>query len=205
MEKTVGAFNAVDVAAAVVVLFTAFQGFRRRLSGEVARAAAAVAALAVGLACCGPLGTWMDAHTRLDPDTGRAVAFVAAAIAAGAVMIVLRISLKRLMQVAFHPAADRVGGVAAGVARGAAVVLIVVLAMNLWPNDYLNRVFGVESWLGRHVQNYVPAARDRIASVSPIEEGLEKAKAAVGRVERSATDAARKVQKQAGRHERSRR
>jgi len=169
-------FNAVDVAALVAVLLGVAQGFRRRLSGELARLVSCAAALAAALLLFRPLGDWLSRHTRLEQDAGRTTAFVLSAAAAFGLLLLLRLALKKLMQVAFEPLTDRVGGCVAGGLRATVVALIVFLAMNLWPHEYLNRVFGAESFAGRAVLRMIPFARREIESHEKLKAGLENAR-----------------------------
>ena len=42
------------------------------------------------------------------------------------------------------------------------MILIVVVMMNLWPHEYLNRKFGEESVVGTVVLRYMPSLRETI-------------------------------------------
>jgi uncharacterized membrane protein required for colicin V production len=168
------AFSVVDIAACLVVAFTTIHGFIRRLSGELAALVASAAALALGLVLCRPAGDWLAARTRLETDGARTLAYIAVVLVSAAAMLLLRLALKRVMQVAFEPATDRIGGGVAGFVRGTVTVLIVFLAMNLWPHDYLNRVFGTESLIGRTVRRYAPPVRERQEAGERLKRGARE-------------------------------
>lgn len=152
----------VDVVALAVAAAVAVQGFFRRLSGEVAGLIGSVVALVVGVSLCRPIGAWMYEHTRLEEQPARAVAFLVTVIASLAVMVVLRLLLGKLMRMVFEPTTDRIGGVVAGFLRGTVYVILFFLLMNLWPHEYLNRVFGEESVIGTAVVEQIPFVRERI-------------------------------------------
>jgi len=159
----------VDVIALVVAAAVAVHGFFRRLSGEVAGLIGSVVALVVGLSLCRPIGAWMYEHTRLEEQPARAVAFLVTVIAATVVMVLLRMLLSKLMKLVFEPTTDRIGGVVAGFLRGTVYVILFFLLMNLWPHEYLNRVFGEESVIGIAVVEQIPFVRERIKDL-PITE-----------------------------------
>jgi uncharacterized membrane protein required for colicin V production len=150
----------VDVVSLSLISLSALRGYLRGLSGELAQLIGATAAFVLGVYLLGPLGTWCIGHTRLSPMSARAVAFVATVAGVIAVMVLIRMVLKRVMKVVFHQQAfDRFGGLAAGFARAVVVLAIVFLAMNLAPHDYLNRKFGEESVLGTLLLRAMPSLR----------------------------------------------
>ncbi|NQT94380.1 MAG: CvpA family protein [Lentisphaerae bacterium] len=155
-------FSIVDVVAVAVAAAVAVHGFFRRLSGEVAGLIGSVTALLMGLSLCRPLGAWLYEHTRLDEQPARAVAFLVTVIAALIVMVILRALLSKLMKLVFEPTTDRIGGIVAGFLRGTVYVILFFLLMNLWPHEYLNRVFGEESVIGTAVVEQIPFVRERI-------------------------------------------
>jgi len=157
--EDIGGPNFVDILALVAVIVGAVQGWIRRLSGEIASLISTVAALVLGITLCRPLGEWLVVHTRLTERPAALVAFLATIIAATAVMILIRFLLRSIMKVVFEETTDRIGGCVAGILRVSAIVLIVFLAMNLWPHEYLNRIFGEESTVGSVVVRYVPLGR----------------------------------------------
>jgi len=155
-------FNLVDIGALVVVAVGTFVGYRRGLSGELARLVSIVAAFVLGLFFFRPVGAWIVNHTRLEDRSAQAVAFMVTIGAALVAMVLLRIVLKRVMQVVFEEMTDKVGGAIAGFVRAALTVAIIVMMVNTWPHDYLNRQFGEESVIGRLVLKYVPILREKV-------------------------------------------
>jgi diadenosine tetraphosphatase ApaH/serine/threonine PP2A family protein phosphatase len=49
------------------------------------------------------------------------------------------------MKISFEGNIEKAGGCIAGFIRAVMLVLIILAAMNMWPHDYLNRIFGRES------------------------------------------------------------
>lgn len=138
----------VDVFALCFILLNALLGFHRGLSGELARAASVIVAFIIGLAAYEPVGQWLDQQSRLDPRGAAAAAFLVTVCAAFVIMLVLRLMLKRVLEIVIAERYDRAAGLLAGTARATVIVVIVFIAMNLLPNAYLNRTFGEESVVG---------------------------------------------------------
>ncbi|MFO7871392.1 MAG: CvpA family protein [Kiritimatiellia bacterium] len=158
--------NPVDIAALILLVIGGLLGYRRRLSGELSRMISVVAAFILGVYFCGPVSVWLIGHTRLTENTARLVGFIVTLVSVVAVMVFLRILLKRIMMVAFEPVTDRAGGVLAGLVRTAVLILIVFYLMILCPSDYLNRKFGNESAIGTIVKR----------NSSVLDETFEKSK-----------------------------
>lgn len=154
--------NIIDIAAIAIVALGIIQGYRRRLSGELAHLISVVAAFGIGLFFFRPVGNWFTEHTRLTDQGAHVVAFVATMLASVIVMAILRIALGRMMKVVIEPEVDRTGGAVAGFVRASVFVLIVFIIMNMWPHDFLNRIFGEESLIGTGVVKCMPALREAV-------------------------------------------
>jgi len=152
--------NVVDIAVLIIVVASAIVGIRRGLSGELAHVVSLVVAFILGLYCYSPFSLWIIDHTRLTYQPARALAFITTVLAAAVAMILLRSLLKRIMKVAIEQGIDKAAGCVAGFVRSCIFVIIVVLIMNMWPNDYLNRVFGEESIIGTVVLKCMPSLRE---------------------------------------------
>ncbi|OQX58126.1 MAG: hypothetical protein B5M52_05995 [Helicobacteraceae bacterium 4484_230] len=155
-------FNLVDIIALALIAVGAVQGYFRGLSGEIARLVGTVLAFVAGISLHATVGKWILENTRLEDQAAHAVAFIATILLAFAVMIVLRLIVKRLIKVVFADGFDKSSGVIAGVLRMSIVVCIIFFGMNMIPHDYLNRTFGEESVIGRIVVKYVPMVRETL-------------------------------------------
>jgi len=152
----------VDVIALAAIALGAVRGYFRGLSGELARVISLVAAFVLGLRCYEPLAQWVLAHTRIAEENAPVAAFIITVLAAIVCLFLLRYVLKRIMKVVIEDRADKIGGVIAGLLRSVIMVLIVFLALNLWPNERLNSMFGEESLIGRLVRKVAPSAREYV-------------------------------------------
>lgn len=154
--------NAVDIAALIFIAVGVFIGLRRGLSGELAHLLSIAAAFIVGLSFHQPIGVWLAEHTRLSPQSGRAMAFFLAVVVAMLGMVLARLAVKNIMKVVIEKEADKIGGCIAGFVRSSVIVIAVFLVMNMWPHDYLNRQFGEESIIGSVVLKCMPSLRSAL-------------------------------------------
>ncbi len=160
-------YNLLDVVALLVVLYCTFVGWRRGLSGELARLTTLLLALLLATRLRTPLADLIRDGSRLEAPAAGALAFILIAIIVLIALSLICRLLRRVMQVTFTPGLERGGGLAAGCLRGVALVLTVFFALNLWPHDYLNRVFGQESLIGRVVQRILPPVREHWERIAP--------------------------------------
>lgn len=177
MMGSLPSLSPVDIVAFAALLAGVIQGYRRKLSGELARFVSLLTAFVLGLYACAPFGRWLVEHTRLQESSARGVAFVTLLAAAVGVMFAIRYVLGRVMRVLFEPTVDLLGGCVAGFLRALVLVILVFMCMNMWEHDYLNRKFGEESVVGTLVLRWVPFAEDilvRLAGkAADIAQGIE--------------------------------
>lgn len=162
-----------DIVAVIVVLVCVFQGVRQGLSKELARTVAVLLALGLGLWSAVPLGDWMATSTRLNTANARALVFTVVAVLILVVFLLLRMVFRILMKVSFNEKIEKPGGALGGIIRGVGFVMIVFLAVNLWPHDYINRKCGEESLVGKWTMK--GALRLRPGLVAPREKSDAKA------------------------------
>ena len=158
--------NIIDLACVAVLIAGAIAGMIRGLSGELAQLCGSVAALVFGLWAFNPLSAWLLERPELrdEPDAARVLTLLALLLAASAILIFLQFGLQRLFKVAVPAGADKVLGLAAGLAKWAVIIVIVFLVMNLWPNDALNSLFGEKSLIGRQVAGLMPMIEEEAES-----------------------------------------
>lgn len=154
--------NAVDIGALVILLLGTIIGFRRGLSGELARFIGTILAFCLAMYFYKPFGSWLVEHTRLEEEPANVTAFVLVVAAVLLVTLVLRLVLRSIMKISFEGNIEKGGGCIAGFVRAVILVLVIFIAMNMWPHDYLNRVFGRESIIGSVVVKYMPAVRKQV-------------------------------------------
>ena len=167
--------NLVDVIALFIVVIGIVQGCFRRLSGELSHLISVVAAFVAGMFAFRPLGIWLVEHTRLTEKSAHVTAFIAVIVASLVLMALIRILLRRIMRVIIEEQVDRTLGGFAGFLRASVFVLVVFVIMNMWPHEYLNRIFGEESMIGRTVKSCMPVLQEAVESgKNSLEEAKQK-------------------------------
>ena len=154
--------NIVDYVAIGIVLLGILQGYHRRFSGELSHLISVIVAFIFGLFFYRPFGGWLIDHTRLTGQTATVVAFITTMIVCLIIMTIIRLSLRRIMRVVIEEEVDKTLGAIAGFLRVAVFVFIVFIIMNMWPNAYLNRIFGEKSFIGRTIVKLTPSFFDAL-------------------------------------------
>ena len=162
--------NVVDIGASLVICLSTLRGFHRGLSGEWSQLIGVTAALVFGVYFHDPFGSWILAHSHVPARTAYALAFVITAVGVILGMVLLGFLFRRIMKVVFEPKVDKPGGGLAGFISGAILVVIVFMAVNMWPNEYLNRQFGRESIIGRAVVRCTPAIHEETGEIPPVKK-----------------------------------
>jgi len=163
--------NIVDYVAIGIILLGILQGYHRRFSGELAHLVSVIVAFVFGLLFYRPFGGWLIDHTRLTGRTANVVAFITTMIVCLIIMTIIRLFLRRIMRVVIEEEVDKTLGAIAGFLRVSVFIFVVFLIMNMWPNDYLNRIFGEESFIGRTIVKLTPSFFDALENQ---QEHLEK-------------------------------
>ena len=166
--------NAVDVVAVLFVALHVVLSWRRGLSDEVGRLLGALAALVLGWLYCAAIGEWLTRHTRLEGRPATLVGFVGTVLVVMLAAFLVSFLVSRIFKLGLPERADHVLGGVAGLVKGAVYTVVIFLALNLWPHEYLNRQFGEESLIGSSVLRIVPSVREKIQALD-IETRLRNA------------------------------
>ena len=154
-----GTLTMVDAIAILFIAIGAIQGLFRRLSGEMARLLGAICAFVAGALLHEPLGGWIATYTRLVDQEARILTYVVTVLTALILWTLFHKLIKKCLQLILAPAFDKVAGIPAGTLRMTALVGIVFIAMNLWPDMPFQETFGNDSFFGRHAIRLVPAVQ----------------------------------------------
>jgi uncharacterized membrane protein required for colicin V production len=159
--------DVLDVLIAVYLLFGAVSGVRRGLSGEIARLISLGVAVIAGWQFHEPLGEQVERYTRLQGPPAFLVGFLATVLAAGLIMLLLRLMLKNIMEFAFKGKIERVGGLIAGILRAAFISSLIVVAISVLPVPYLQKRVWEESRVGMAICKLILPIYQDIADEHP--------------------------------------
>ena len=157
-------FNALDLTALGLIFVELLLGMRRGMSGEFFRFLGSGAVLLAALKFYRPLGLWLVDHSRMadNPAMATALGFTLLTLGGEAVLLGLRLLLNLLMKITFNEKIDRPGGAMIGMFRGLLLVIMLVFAGGLWPQDFMQSFFVQQSMVGRTIFEYAHAAVDKL-------------------------------------------
>jgi len=159
----------IDILCAVLLLVAGFCGFRRGLSGELARIATAVIAAVAAWALFPQAVRLLTEHTRVaDERQLAALAVTLVFLLAYLLVWALRLVLRHMAEFKFKGRLERVGGVLSAMVRWAVVLCILIVAVDLWSDGYLREQVVEQSVFGRTVSRCVTPLYDRIAEEHPV-------------------------------------
>lgn len=175
----ISAPNVIDMLALLALVIGFILGFKRGLSGEVARLIGVGAAFALGLIFYQKFAGYILDHTRLSEQTSKAMAFIIIFFGCCLVLLIVTLLFKYLVKTAVQEPTDRTVGGLIGILRAAIFVIAIYIAMNLVPNDYLNSNFGEKSTVGSFILKCMPNMRETVPE--KLDEGKDKVLDAIGK------------------------
>lgn len=165
--------NGIDLVALLLLAFCAVRGGIRGLTGEVARVAGLLAALAAGYWTS---GLWGAVALRWLPERadayGRGLVVVAGlVVAATLAALIVRGLVDRFLRLLLDQPANAVLGVVAGGLRAALLLLAFFLVASLVAYGNMGRVLFEESLAGRVARPAVQGLRGQLPRLGPVWTG----------------------------------
>jgi uncharacterized membrane protein required for colicin V production len=152
----------VDSIAIIFILAGGLQGLLRGLSGETARLLGALCAFVAGALLHEPLGDLVVDYTRLVDHEARILTYVLTVLTALLIWALLHKIIKRLLQLVLSKGFDKLAGIPAGMLRTTALVGILFIGMNIWPDLPLAGHFGPQTLFGHYAIRCVPAVQRQL-------------------------------------------
>ena len=168
MENILNTYNIIDIIIAIFLAIGLIQGIRRGLSGELARLIGIIVAVWAGWHFYHPLGNRLLQSTRLGEQEAYAAAFFICLAGIVLIMVILRLILRKIMEITFKGGfVERVGGACAGLLRSALICAAILFFLNLLPSDYIRQKVSQDSIAGRLVSTQLPKAYHTMRSWIP--------------------------------------
>ena len=161
-------YNAVDLAALILVLLGTLQGLRRGLSGELASALSVVVAFFAGWKFYAPVGRLIAEHTNMSGMLSNFFAFALCLVAGLLVMYSIGLLLHTLLVFTFRGKIERIGGALCGTIRLLLITCAGIFLMGLLPSEFLQRHFAEESAVGRLLFAHLEPVRETITEKIPV-------------------------------------
>jgi uncharacterized membrane protein required for colicin V production len=160
-------FNLIDIVALLYIIYSVVRGWKRGLSGELARLISLAIIVIFGWQGYAPLGEKLGEVTRLSEPSSRFAGFFIAIFLATVTMVLLRLILRNIMEFTFKGPLERVGGMVAGGLRSGFLIAAIVIAASLTPISYLRITFGEESRIGSILTHTLLPAYQHMATEYP--------------------------------------
>jgi uncharacterized membrane protein required for colicin V production len=157
--------------------------WRRGLSEELARVLGSIVAFWLGLRYHAAAAGWLTEHTRMEGASARVAAYIAVVLLVILCSLILTVVVGKLIKLAMPETFDKVAGGVAGLIKGTLYAVMVFLAMNMWPHEYLNRQFGEDSLIGSTVMKWAPAVREKLEEKGVTDRLREQVEASREKVE----------------------
>lgn len=162
-----GPFNILDGIVGVILLFGLLGGLKRGLSGELSRVIGICAAVWAAWRFAQPVATWAMDRLSLNQDRSYLFSFLAILVASCALLWLVRLALRNLMEFAFKGRIERIGGALAGLLRAAVVAAALVLMLQFAPHGGVREAAIEGSWVGRIVTRYLRPVYDNLQQQMP--------------------------------------
>lgn len=165
-ELAVSLGYAVDILALALLIFCAVRGAFRGLTGELARVAGLLAALATGYFCTGMIGSLI---MKLFPEDSsrllRTIVLIAAVVAVlTATALFVRWLIDRSLKLLLDQPANALLGIVAGALRGVMLILAFFLAMSTVSFGAVGRGLFEHSVAGKTALPTIKGLRERAAT-----------------------------------------
>lgn len=155
--------NWVDVLVVILLVRMGYIGFRLGLSVELLKLSGTVGGICVGFRYYQAAGDWVAAYSFLSTEWASTLA-MGVLVVAGYFGVTRLFRLgERLVQMSFEKRVNQVGGLAAGLVRGALVASVVLVACMQLPAPHLQESIDPHSVSGKAVSKMAPAVYDTLA------------------------------------------
>ncbi len=155
-----------DGVVILIVFADTYIGFRRGVSGEVVRLVSMLSAAIIGALLLRPFGSFCYYHARplMSEPHGLTFAFATTVVVAAAVRLAAQPFLHAWLNNRAPQQRHKAVGAVAGAVHAAIGITVVLIMMNLWAPSDVDRFFGQDSFVGRHVKILVPEVRAQLRS-----------------------------------------
>jgi membrane protein required for colicin V production len=156
--------NFLDIIILVLMLFFAFNGFRRGFIDQTSTILGLIAALFVAVRQYQYFETLLEPYLDLSPSMLQFISFAAIFIVVNIVIHVLGISLKRLTDAIFLQPVDKAAGFILGLFKAGIIIYLMILIMAQIPYSKVNNVVE-ESFLAQRVIDASPFIQSKIEEI----------------------------------------
>lgn len=159
--------NWVDILAVIIIARTSYVALQDGLSHEIFPLIGTAFTAAISLQYYRNIAFFAKNVIDIPISILDLLAFTALVIVIGLIFKLIRVLVDAIMQVTWHPFAEKFGGLICGIARGSIVVSLVLIMMALAPLSYLQHSIKDRSLTGMFFLRIAPQINKKVAWMLP--------------------------------------
>ena len=161
--------NWVDVLVLIIMFRTSYVAFHDGLSHEILPLIGSFFIVILGLHYYGRVAHILYNSLGVAPiEILNFLSFIALGILVGLIFKIMRVFLDKIMKVTWHPFIEKLGGLAAGLAKGAIVTSVVLVTIAFLPFSYIHRSIADKSLTGMCFLRMAPRVYAEAAKFLPM-------------------------------------
>ena len=156
--------NLLDIIILVVVLFFAYNGFKRGFIDQTSTILGLLAALFVAVRQYEYFTQFLEPYFDLSISLLQFISFAVIFIVVNIVIHILGITLKKIVDAIFLQPVDRAAGFLLGIAKAGVIVYLLILILGQIPYQKINDVLN-ESFLASRIIEASPYIQSKIEQI----------------------------------------
>ena len=156
--------NFLDIIILVILLFFAYNGFRRGFIDQTSTILGLLAALFVAVRQYEYFQQFLEPYLDLSTSLLQFISFAVIFIVVNIVIHILGITLKKIVDAIFLQPVDRAAGFLLGIFKAAIIIYLLILIMAQIPYQKINDVLN-ESFLAKRIIEASPLIQSKIEEI----------------------------------------
>ncbi len=156
--------NFLDIIILVILLFFAYNGFRRGFIDQTSTILGLLAALFVAVRQYEYFQQFLEPYLDLSTSLLQFISFAVIFIVVNIVIHVLGITLKKIVDAIFLQPVDKAAGFLLGIFKAAIIIYLLILIMAQIPYQKINDVLN-ESFLAKRIIEASPLIQSKIEEI----------------------------------------
>lgn len=156
--------NFLDLILLIVILFFAYNGFRRGFIDQISTLFGLLAALFVAVRQYEYFTQFLEGYFDLSPSLIQFISFAVIFIVVNIVIHVLGITLKNIVDAIFLQPVDRVAGFLLGIIKAGIIIYLLILILAQIPHQKVSQVLN-DSFLAKRIIEASPFIKSKIEEI----------------------------------------
>lgn len=156
--------NFLDLILLVILLFFAYNGFKRGFIDQTSTLLGLLAALFAAVRQYEYFTQFLEKYFDLSPSLMQFISFAVIFIVVNIVIHVLGITLKKIVDAIFLQPVDRAAGFVLGLVKAGIIIYLLILILAQIPHQKVNQVLN-ESFLAKRIIEASPFIKSKIEEI----------------------------------------